>query len=67
MTKRDAEAEAMEVAINYLKKSDWRTRERFMFHLVHRFFPKRRFEPKRYENISIFANGKGLLESSRLP
>ena len=44
MSEWDAEAKAMNEACLYLEQADQRARERFMFHLTHRFFPNGRFE-----------------------
>ena len=44
--KMDKEVKAMHEAINYMEESDKRSKERFIHHLVHRYFPDGRFNPK---------------------
>lgn len=43
----DAEAKAMNTACLYFEGADERARERFIYHLVHRYFPVGEFKPKR--------------------
>ena len=45
--KLDPEVQAMNEAINYMEKADGRTRERYIHHLVHRYFPKGSFVPEK--------------------
>tara|TARA_Y100000593_G_C4224646_1_gene293762 strand:- start:723 stop:905 length:183 start_codon:yes stop_codon:yes gene_type:complete len=44
----DKEILAMNAAVDYLDKADERQKERFIFHLTHRYFPEGEFTPKRY-------------------
>lgn len=43
---RDPEVLATACAVAYLNAAGDRQRERFMYHLTHRYFPEGRFEPK---------------------
>ena len=45
----DPEAEAMAHAFLYLDGAEERCRERYMFHLTHRYFPEGMFQPKQHE------------------
>ena len=50
----DPEAEALAVAFLYLDGADDRQRERFMYHLTHRYFPEGQFVPRRSHSLSNF-------------
>ena len=60
MSEWDAESKAMNEACLYLEQSDQWARQRFIYHLVHRYFPTGEFRPtKRIElDFSKFAEGE---------
>ena len=44
----DIEAKAMNEVFLYFEKVDDRARERFIYHLCHRYFPEGEFRPKQF-------------------
>lgn len=68
MSKWDIEAKTMNSAILYFEQIERRDRERFIYHLVHRYFPTGQFQPDIRERIdfSLLEDKGGIAQCTKI-